>query len=349
MRNELIKLGNNNPHILKSVIDQSTAVCKRRFEKPVLTENSHMILYRKFKKLFDNKQMFALRELYRWRDSIARMEDESIGYVLPNHMLLQIAEILPREMQGILACCNPIPPLVRANLLEIHKIILRARDQSLIKPILSEEPRSLGSVQTVTRLNVENPLNCPHDVINSEFRDDLPTLLGDIFKKKNEDNPTDIKDIKILPKLEKVLLENTEPIIDIFDEIENSLEVLKREAMRKVRKLKFLGPFERYKLVKPYMQAEEEKREEFLTKEKIPETTVSNGTMEKLPERIVLDAPGETFNFKIPNDILSETDAISRKVTEENGGIICVQIDNNKFITDESSKGKNQVRLFFYL
>lgn len=51
-------------------------------------------------------------------------------------MLLQISENLPREMQGILACCNPIPPLVRANLLEIHKIILKAREQSLVKVII---------------------------------------------------------------------------------------------------------------------------------------------------------------------------------------------------------------------
>jgi len=48
-------------------------------------------------------------------------------------MLLQIAESLPREMQGILACCNPIPPLVRQNLLALHRIILEARDQPLVK------------------------------------------------------------------------------------------------------------------------------------------------------------------------------------------------------------------------
>lgn len=48
-------------------------------------------------------------------------------------MLLQISETLPREMQGILACCNPIPPLVRANALEIHRIILKAREQPLEK------------------------------------------------------------------------------------------------------------------------------------------------------------------------------------------------------------------------
>lgn len=48
-------------------------------------------------------------------------------------MLLQIAEALPREMQGILACCNPIPPLVRSNLLELHQIVLKAREQSTEK------------------------------------------------------------------------------------------------------------------------------------------------------------------------------------------------------------------------
>lgn len=77
--------------------------------------------------------MYALQGVYNWRDKIARDEDESTGYVLPNHMLLQICERLPREMQGILACCNPIPPLVRANLLDLHKIILKAREQPIEK------------------------------------------------------------------------------------------------------------------------------------------------------------------------------------------------------------------------
>lgn len=56
-------------------------------------------------------------------------------YVLPNHMLLQIAEALPREMQGILACCNPIPPLMRQNLGLLHRIVLRAREQPLVQVI----------------------------------------------------------------------------------------------------------------------------------------------------------------------------------------------------------------------
>ena len=48
-------------------------------------------------------------------------------------MLLQIAEILPREMQGILACCNPIPALVRKNLSHLHQLICIARSQPVDK------------------------------------------------------------------------------------------------------------------------------------------------------------------------------------------------------------------------
>lgn len=48
-------------------------------------------------------------------------------------MLLQISEILPREPQGVRACCNPVPVLVHHNLHDIHQIILLVRDIPLIE------------------------------------------------------------------------------------------------------------------------------------------------------------------------------------------------------------------------
>lgn len=113
-----------------------------------------------------------------WRDTIARQEDESCGYVLPNHMMLQIAESLPREMQGILACCNPIPPLVRQNLQQLHQFILKAREQPLVKPVLEVQTINRGAA-LIKNKDLTGHLFCPHDLTyNLEFRDDLPTLLG---------------------------------------------------------------------------------------------------------------------------------------------------------------------------
>ena len=49
-------------------------------------------------------------------------------FVLPNHMLFQISEILPREPQGVLACCNPIPTLLRQQLNEVYLLVQQARE-----------------------------------------------------------------------------------------------------------------------------------------------------------------------------------------------------------------------------
>lgn len=45
-------------------------------------------------------------------------------YLLPNHMLLALAEALPRELQGVGACCSPMPPFVKQNLVALHRMLL---------------------------------------------------------------------------------------------------------------------------------------------------------------------------------------------------------------------------------
>ena len=178
LRNGLIDAANGQSNILKVVYDRSTDLCKRVYEKPVWTEESYLNMYRKSHKMFNNRQIYALKELHSWRDATARQEDDSTGYVLPNHMLLNIAETLPREMQGILACCNPIPPLVRQNLLRLHKIILKAREQPLVKPVLEQDIRQ-RLTQRNQAINTDVWIHTPHDIPSGmEVRSNLPCLLN---------------------------------------------------------------------------------------------------------------------------------------------------------------------------
>lgn len=188
MKNDLLSLANGQSTLVKGVYHDSKIICLKRFIKPVINENSHKDLYLKSKRSFDNQQLFALRDIFSWRDKMAREEDESYPYVLPNHMLLQICESLPREIQGILACCNPIPPLVRQNLNLLHQIILKAREQPVIKPIVNEKEVRPSANLNSKRDLLHNPLYSPHDLShNQEIRDDLPTLidgnLKDTFEK----------------------------------------------------------------------------------------------------------------------------------------------------------------------
>ncbi|KAH6931823.1 hypothetical protein HPB50_000888 [Hyalomma asiaticum] len=95
IKRDLADRSNENDNLLRSVFDRSKQVALKRYEKPIYHEQSYMELYRKSRKTFNSRQLHALRHLYSWRDHTARNEDESTGYVLPNHMILEISEILP--------------------------------------------------------------------------------------------------------------------------------------------------------------------------------------------------------------------------------------------------------------
>lgn len=189
LRNKLVE---KNLQLLKIVYEKSKIICQKLYRKPYFDDNTYQNVYSKSRKNFNIRQLAALKSLFYWRDRLARQEDESTGYVLPNHMLLQISEILPRESQGVRACCNPVPLLVHHNLHDIHQIVLQVRDIPLI-----EEPKEQQSAPlTLPALyDPENVLNCPHDTshqveqqpvsnIHSKQKilsNDLPSILDETF------------------------------------------------------------------------------------------------------------------------------------------------------------------------
>ena len=150
LRNELISKGNENKNLIESVYRRSKEVCLKMYEKHLFTAESYLGLYHRHKKRLNKNQIEAFRLLYTWRDQIARLEDESYAYVLPNHMLFGIAEELPKAPQGVLACCNPVPTLVRQNINEIHRLVKQARDHN---------STNVGTTtSTVTTSQVHEPL-----------------------------------------------------------------------------------------------------------------------------------------------------------------------------------------------
>lgn len=85
-----------------------------------------------------------------------------LRFVLPNHMLLQISELLPREMQGILACCNPIPALVRKNLSVLHQQIILARSQPAHKVIIKYDVLMIFIDLDMHAFNILEHCSCEH-------------------------------------------------------------------------------------------------------------------------------------------------------------------------------------------
>lgn len=73
----------------------------------------------------------AFCELNAWRDDLARREDESVSYVLPNRMMYSLAERLPLSVDDVLSLCVPVPPLLRAYAHEITGIIHKVKSSRL--------------------------------------------------------------------------------------------------------------------------------------------------------------------------------------------------------------------------
>jgi len=127
LRNQLISRGNELNNMLRLVYTKSTDISASLYKKQLYHPDSHILLYQKYKKNFNVQQMQVFRLLFQWRDKVARQEDESTGYVMPNHMMFQVAENMPKDQEGVIACCNPVPPLVNQHVSDIVRMIAEGR------------------------------------------------------------------------------------------------------------------------------------------------------------------------------------------------------------------------------
>ncbi|NXW03914.1 EXOSX protein, partial [Fregetta grallaria] len=184
VREALWERGNEQPTQLQVVWQRSKDICLKKYIKPLFSDESYLELYRRQKKHLNTQQLAAFRLLFAWRDKMARQEDESTGYVLPNHMLLKIAEELPKEPQGIIACCNPVPPLVRQQINELHLLIQQAREMPLLKTEVALAVKKKAPLSSPERL--ENTFFGPHDSSRIPMDDFQNNCALDEGNEKNE-------------------------------------------------------------------------------------------------------------------------------------------------------------------
>ncbi|KAL7076376.1 hypothetical protein ACQ4LE_004485 [Meloidogyne hapla] len=132
----------------------------------------------------NNRQIFALEQLWRWREVTAKEHDKSFYYVLPDHMMLKIAEVLPREQSGILACCTPVPRLVRHELESLTRILKIARELPL-------EQTTINNLNNLSKQNGIDELikldNCVNGLkAKLEYRFDISKYLNNENEEKNK-------------------------------------------------------------------------------------------------------------------------------------------------------------------
>ncbi|KAK1296505.1 hypothetical protein QJS10_CPB15g02138 [Acorus calamus] len=131
MRQQLLSTstGTGNSDLLLEVYKRSCEICMQLYEKEILTETSYLYIYGLHEVDCNAQQLAIVAGLCEWRDIVARTEDESTGYILPNKLLLEIARQVP---------------------------LTTGKLKRLVKSKNSYVERNLGSVISVIRSSIEN-------------------------------------------------------------------------------------------------------------------------------------------------------------------------------------------------
>ncbi|ODQ67848.1 hypothetical protein NADFUDRAFT_80988 [Nadsonia fulvescens var. elongata DSM 6958] len=135
LRNQLLTSENGDQRMNK-VLEESRITAAKRYEIPGLDPNSKISGHGPdgWEKQFGRdpsrhpKRMPIIKALFSWRDSVARREDESVRYVMPEHILQGLAVLAPTDAAGVLSVSNSIPLYVRSNAKTIAKVIKKAKE-----------------------------------------------------------------------------------------------------------------------------------------------------------------------------------------------------------------------------
>ncbi|KAJ7971932.1 Protein RRP6-like 2 [Quillaja saponaria] len=171
------KESENSDAPLLEVYKRSYDVCMQLYEKELLTEHSYLHIYGLQPAGFNAQQLAIVAGLCEWRDVVARAEDESTGYVLPNKTLLEIAKQMPVTTSKLRRLVKSKHPYVDRNLDTVVSIV-RHSIQNATAFEAAAEYLKLGRIATASQ---EIPVN---DGIQSSLSDS-PNITTANARKEN--------------------------------------------------------------------------------------------------------------------------------------------------------------------
>ena len=170
MRNELLDQSDDsqpNGNLVDYVLSKSKDEALRRYEHYLydVERGSGPIgwynMLNRTPTLFTREQFAVFRAVHQWRDSVARLEDESIHTVMPKQTMFSISKAMPTDMVSLLGCSHPISTLMRAHKKELLEVIRRAKRSGAtgpeMKDIMSEIELLNPDLRCDTRLTKRYP------------------------------------------------------------------------------------------------------------------------------------------------------------------------------------------------
>ncbi|KAH6623601.1 ribonuclease H-like domain-containing protein [Chaetomium tenue] len=193
LRNELAQLATQNGsdgHPTDRVIQKSKEVALQRYENSFCDPETgagnrgwHATLT-KSSTLYDGEQFAVYKAVHKWRDDIARQEDESPFFIMTQQVLSNIARIMPTDMKALWSLLESNTGALKSRLGELFKVITEAKVQGANGPTmlqffrqsssdraqasLGDKPAVAAAVQDTEPLEIE------------ELKSDRSQLWGDV-------------------------------------------------------------------------------------------------------------------------------------------------------------------------
>lgn len=145
MRNELVEKSDFSKPENNKVLDvlaKSKDTALQRYEHPAydsefgLGSTGWYRLVSRTPVQFTPQQFAVFRAVHKWRDDVAREEDESPIFIMPNHALFSIARDMPKDKAALFTVVVHVSPTVRIRADEVVKIVQDAKADGLTGPDL---------------------------------------------------------------------------------------------------------------------------------------------------------------------------------------------------------------------
>jgi exosome complex exonuclease RRP6 len=160
MRNELIEKSDfNNPekNKVQDVLEKSRETALQRYEHPVYDSDLgqgqrgwHKVMV-KMPVQYTPQQFAVFRAVHKWRDDLARREDESPLFIMPNHAVFSIARSMPEDKAALFTVVQHVSHILRANADELVPIIASAKAEGMFGPDLNVTLQKITNMKEADR------------------------------------------------------------------------------------------------------------------------------------------------------------------------------------------------------
>jgi exosome complex exonuclease RRP6 len=214
MRNELAELSaldSPEGRPIDRVIKKSKEVSLQRFENPFCDEETgagnrgwyNTLL--KSPTLYNGEQFAVYKAVHKWRDNVARQDDESTGFIMTQQVLSDIARIMPTDMKALWSILESNARGLKVRLGELFEVIQKAREKGANGPTMMEFFRqsSTGTLQTADKPPVIAAVEEEVEPLNiEELKSDRSQLWGDVALNSRLDGsakPPPMDDQELIP------------------------------------------------------------------------------------------------------------------------------------------------------